>query len=103
MEKTILLCCGAGMSSGLIASKARKAAKKRGLGVNIEARSESDVPSYLSSIDIILLGPHYADALESMTEMAKPHNVPVAVIPKEVYGMMDGEKLLDLALETMAN
>lgn len=101
MEKTILLCCGAGMSSGLIASKARKAAKKRELAINIEARSESDVASYLSSIDIILLGPHYAEALHSMTEMAAPHNVPVVVIPKDVYAMMDGEKLLDLALENM--
>ena len=37
----ILLCCGAGMSSGFLASSARKTAKKKKLNVTIEARSAS--------------------------------------------------------------
>lgn len=100
-EVNILLVCGAGMSSGLLAQKARKAAKKKGVNASIEARSESEAPQYFSSIDILLLGPHYASYKEEMTEMAKPYNVVVEVIPQDIYGMLDGEKLLDLALTTL--
>lgn len=98
---SLLLCCGAGMSSGLLAQKARKAAKKRGLDASIEARSESEAPQYFSSVDILLLGPHYASYREEMAEMAKPFNVPVVVIPQDIYGMLDGDKLLDLALANL--
>ncbi|MBP1042577.1 PTS sugar transporter subunit IIB [Vagococcus sp. BWB3-3] len=97
----MLLCCGAGMSSGLLAQKARKAAKKRGIEASIEARSESEAPQYFSSVDILLLGPHYASYQEEMAEMAKPYNVPVIVIPQDIYGMLDGDKLLDLALANL--
>ena len=55
----IMLCCGAGMSSGFLANQARKAAKKRKLDTTIEARSHTDVSGYLSSISILMLGPHY--------------------------------------------
>ena len=35
----VLLCCGAGMSSGFLASGARKVIKKQKLPMTIEARS----------------------------------------------------------------
>ncbi|KTE98316.1 PTS system, cellobiose-specific IIB component [Lacticaseibacillus paracasei] len=34
----IMLCCGAGMSSGFLAQRARKAAQKKGQAVSIEAK-----------------------------------------------------------------
>lgn len=57
----ILLCCGAGMSSGFLASNARKAAKKNKIAASIEARSFSEANEYMGSIDVLLLGPHYAN------------------------------------------
>lgn len=95
----ILLCCGAGMSSGFLANSARKAAKKKKLDINIEARSQSDISSYMSSIDILLVGPHYAGELDKFKELAAPYNIPAAVIPKDVYTMLNGEALLDFALK----
>lgn len=95
----IMLSCGAGMSSGFLAQKTRKAAKKRGLDAKIDARSESQVSSYFSTIDILLLGPHYANQLGEFQAMGKPYDVPVAVIPQKIYATLDGEKLLDFALE----
>ena len=35
----VLLCCGAGLSSGFLAQGARKVAKKKGLDIKIEAKS----------------------------------------------------------------
>lgn len=97
----ILLCCGAGISSGLIAQKTRKAAKARGLNATVEARSESEVSEYFSYIDILLLGPHYASQKDEFAEQTASYNVPVVVVPSDIYGRMDGEKLLDLVLETL--
>lgn len=95
----ILLCCGAGMSSGFLASNARKAAKKQKLTVSVEARSYSEVAEYLNSIDVLLLGPHYATELDKFQALAKPHGVPVAIIPQDIYATLDGSKLLALAMD----
>ena len=100
-ELNILLCCGAGMSSGLLAQKARKAAKKRKVAIGVEARSESEAAQYFSSIDILLLGPHYESYQEELQAQANPYHVPVRVIPKDIYGMLDGDQLLDFALENI--
>lgn len=100
-QKKILLCCGVGMSSGFLASNARKAAKKKGISVNVEARSHTEVMDYLGSIDVLMIGPHYATELETYTSLAKPFGVPVVLIPKDIYAQLNGEKLLDLAFETM--
>ena len=94
----VLLCCGAGMSSGFLASNARKAAKKQKLAVNVEARGHSEVGEYLSSIDVLLLGPHYATDLDKFQALAKPHGVAVAVIPQDIYARLDGASVLQLAL-----
>lgn len=101
MTKKIMLCCGAGMSSGLLAQKARKAAKKQGVDVTVEARGESEVPQYFDSIDILLLGPHYANLRDEMAKMAAPYHLPVLVIPKEMYGLLDGVGVLALALSEL--
>ena len=55
----VLLCCGAGLSSGFLAQGARKVAKKKGLNVKIEAKSETEAVLYLPKINVLLLAPHY--------------------------------------------
>lgn len=96
----VLLCCGAGMSSGFLASNARKHAKKNKMLVSVEARSHSEVGEYLSSIDILMLGPHYAADLEKYQAQAAPYGVPVIVIPQDIYSQLDGGRLLELAFAT---
>lgn len=95
----ILLCCGAGMSSGFLAQRARQAAKKKKMNVNVEARSHSDIASYMSSIDILMVGPHYGGELPEFEKLAGPHNVPVCVIPQDVYAQLQGDKLIDIAIQ----
>jgi PTS system cellobiose-specific IIB component len=93
-QKRILLVCGMGMSSGFLATSARKAAKKLGQDYKIEARSETEATSFLSSIDGLLIGPHYAQKLPAFREAASKFNVPVDVIPEEIYGTLDGKGLV---------
>jgi PTS system cellobiose-specific IIB component len=99
----ILLCCGAGLSSGFLAQKVRKTAKQRGLNIKVEAKSETEAILHLATIDVLLLGPHYENYKEKFTDLAKPLNVSVAVIPQKIYGTLDGEKLIDFALELYRN
>jgi Phosphotransferase system cellobiose-specific component IIB len=93
-QKRILLVCGMGMSSGFLATSARKAAKKEKLDYKIEARSETEASQFLSSIDGLLIGPHYAQKLNTFREMARPYNIPVDIIPESIYGMIDGKGLV---------
>lgn len=98
----ILLCCGAGMSSGFLASSARKAAKKMGKDVTVEARSHTDVAGYLGKIDVLLLGSHYKTELKSFTDLAANYGTPVALIPADIYATLDGKRLIEFAEKTIA-
>ena len=93
----VLLCCGAGMSSGFLASGARKLIKKRKLPMTIEARSYAEAADFMSSIDVMLLGPHYAKDLEKSQEIGKPYGVRVGVIPEKIYGSLDSNGLIEFA------
>ena len=90
------------MSSGFLASSARKTSKKKKLNVTIEARSASEANELLSTIDVLLIGPHYAKEIDKFQELAKPHGVAVALIPEDIYGSLDGERLIAFA-QTLKN
>ena len=74
----ILLACGIGASTGFMAANMRKAAKAQGLDVSIHAVSKSQVP---------------------YKEMLKDHNVKVTSIDPDDYAALDGEAILESALE----
>jgi cellobiose PTS system EIIB component len=100
-EKTILLVCSGGASSGFMAQNIRKAAKKRNMELNVIARSESEVDEYLNEIHVLLIGPHLKYMEEDLQSKVAPHNIPAAVIPQTIYGLLDGNKGLDLILELL--
>lgn len=95
----ILLCCGAGMSSGFLAQRARKAAERKGTDMNIDAKSQSVVEDVIEDYQLLLLGPHYESHLDEFEEIAEPYDIPVAVIPQKIYGALDGEGLVEFALK----
>ena len=77
----ILLACGIGASTGFMAANMRKAAKAQKLDVSIHAVSKSQVSDY-------------ADR-----EMLKEHNVKVTSIDPDSYGALDGESILQDAID----
>lgn len=99
--KNILLVCGTGASSGFMAKNIRQAAKARGLELGVKARSDSTVEDYIEEIDLLLVGPHLSYMLQDLREIAKPYNVPVEIIPKDAYGTLDGNAVLDYAIEVL--
>lgn len=98
---SILLCCAGGMSSGFLASKMRKAAKKLGVVANVEAVAESNVGQTIQEYNILMVGPHYANQLPAFQKMCDNVGVPAVVIPQDIYGMLDGERAMKLALKSI--
>jgi len=94
----IKLFCAAGMSTSMLVAKMQEAAKKRGLDAEIVAYPESHLGKETDDCDIALLGPQVGYQLGKAKGICEPKNVPVAVIPMQDYGMMNGEKVLDFAL-----
>ncbi len=96
---TIRLFCNAGMSTSLLVSKMRQAAEKRDLDVDIVAYSASEIERMTAGADCALLGPQIAYRLAEAKKICGALGVPVEVIPAMDYGMVNGEKVLDLALK----
>ncbi|MCF0110939.1 MAG: PTS sugar transporter subunit IIB [Erysipelotrichaceae bacterium] len=95
----ILLACGVGMSTGFMAANMRRAAKEKGLEVTVKAVSKSQVMEYADKIDLLLLGPHFKAEVNKYQDMLKDYNVKVTSIDPDYYSALDGESILEDAME----
>ncbi|MBX0301012.1 PTS IIB subunit [Cryobacterium sp. 1639] len=95
----ILIVCGAGASSAFVAHRLRGTGKERGLTVTVVAGSESDLPSSLDGVDVLLVGPHLAPRFDRIKAQAKKAGVGVALLPESVFSARDGAVALDLAVD----
>jgi cellobiose PTS system EIIB component len=96
--KRITLVCVAGMSTSLLVTKMRMVAMKKNEDVKIQAVPESEFDKYADDTDILLLGPQVGYTLKKMKASYEPRGIKVAVIDSMDYGMMNGEKVLHMAL-----
>ena len=95
----IKLFCQAGMSTSLLVHKMNQSAQARGLSCFIKAYSANTLEREVPSADVVLLGPQLIYLMSDAKRFASPHNIPVAVIRMQDYGMVNGEGVLDYALE----
>ena len=96
MTTRVLVVCGGGASSGFLAQSMRKAAKKAGTDLTVEARSETEIPDYVDRIDALLIGPHLAYMEDKIRAQAEPHGIKVALLPHKIYGRLDGAAAVEL-------
>lgn len=97
----VLLACGIGASTGFMAANMRKVAKAQGLDVKISAVSKSEIMDYADKIDVLLLGPHFASEVPAVQEQVAPHGVKVMSIDPDYYAALDGESILEDALDLL--
>ncbi|KOF56837.1 MULTISPECIES: PTS sugar transporter subunit IIB [Clostridium] len=95
----ILLFCNAGMSTSMLVSKMRKAAKEKNIEVEINAFPEAQMESHLEGADAVLLGPQIKYVLPKATALCGKKGIPVEVISSVDYGMLNGAKVLEHALK----
>jgi PTS system cellobiose-specific IIB component len=96
MDKlNVLLVCGSGASTGFMAASIRKAAKKAGVEMQVEARSEAEVDNYADTVNCIMLGPHLEYLLADLQAQFKDKDLKIAVCDKKYYSTLDGEAALN--------
>lgn len=93
MIKTAVFCA-AGMSTSLLVKKIKEAAVKKGIELEIEAYSESEMSKH-TDVDCVLLGPQIQYMIKKAEGIFSEKNIPVSVINTVDYGMMNGESVLN--------
>jgi PTS system cellobiose-specific IIB component len=97
--KKITLICVGGMSTSILVSKMKKAAEVKGVEAEIIAIAEGRFKSeYSDKTDILLLGPQVGFMIDSYKKEYESKGIKVDLIDSIDYGMMNGEKVLDKAL-----
>ena len=99
--KNILLACSAGMSTSLLVSKMEEAAEKKGLEVNIWAVGQDKAKEEMEKADVLLIGPQMRFMKKKFGKVADEVGIPLDVIDPMAYGRVDGEAVLNKALELM--
>lgn len=94
----IMLVCSAGMSTSMLVKKMQDAAVAKNLNVEIFAVGEADAKNH-TDVQAVLLGPQVRFLLGKLKEMMASSGVPVQVIESVHYGMLNGEAVLNQALQ----
>ena len=95
----IKLFCASGMSTSVLVNKMKEAAKAKGIEAEIAAFPEAQMDKHLDSMDVALLGPQVGYTLGKAKKLCEPKGIPVEIIPMVDYGMMNGAKVIELALK----
>ena len=99
--RKIMLVCSAGMSTSMLVKKMQEAAVSKQINVEIFAVAEADARNH-TDVNVILLGPQVRFLLKKIQEMVASQNIPVQVIESVHYGTMNGEAVLNQAMDLMA-
>lgn len=97
--KKIVLVCVAGMSTSLLVSRMREAAKADNYLCEINAYPIADASTVIPEADIVLLGPQ----VKYMTNKLKKEYSEkiIEAIDMRIYGMVDGKGALMQARQLM--
>jgi PTS system cellobiose-specific IIB component len=96
MAVNILVVCTTGISTGMLVKNMRQAAEGKKLDIQINAVPEFQLSENADRADVVLLGPQVRYLREKVKTVME--DKPVQVIDMRDYGMMDGERVLNMAL-----
>lgn len=96
----ILLACAQGMSTSILVKKMQNAAAQQNKNYKIWATSVDGVFDEDEDFDVILVGPQVSKRADELKDEFT--DIPVEVIPKDMYGRVDGESVLAFA-ESLVN
>lgn len=99
----ILLICSAGMSTSILVKKMKEVAELRDIKVEIEAVAIEKFAENIEYYDVFLLGPQIRFKKSEFEKELERFGKPVEVINTMDYGMMKGDKVLDVAIDLFNN
>lgn len=97
----ILLACSSGMSTSLLVSKMEEEAKERGIDAEIWAVAQDKAEENMKKADVLLIGPQMRFMKKKLGEIGEGLGIPVDSIDPVAYGRVDGDAVLDMALELL--
>ncbi|MGH2331457.1 PTS sugar transporter subunit IIB [Thermoanaerobacter mathranii] len=95
----ILVVCNAGMSTSLLVEKMKKAVKPEHGEVIIKAVAVDQFEESVKDYDVVLLGPQIRYKKRDFERITNELGIPMEVINPVDYGMIKGDRVLDLALK----
>src|SRR5699024_2489894 len=95
----ISLACSAGMSTSLLVSKMEEAAKEKGMEVSTCAVSQHKAQTEKEKADVLLTGTQMQFMKKKFAKVGEEVGIPLDVIDPRAYGRVDGEAVLNKALE----
>ncbi|OYD09033.1 PTS sugar transporter subunit IIB [Paludifilum halophilum] len=99
--KKILLACSSGMSTSLLVTKMSEHAKSIGDEAEIWAVGQDRAKKEMENADVVLIGPQMSFLKKELQGEGEKYGVPVDVIDTVAYGMADGKKAYEQALNLM--
>lgn len=101
--KKILLSCAGGFSTSLLVNKMKAVARQEGKDYKIKAIAADLIQEEVKKgrTDCILLGPQIGYMVNSLKSFTYENKIPIAVIPMQDYGMMNGSAVLKQAESLM--
>lgn len=99
--KKVYLFCSQGMSTSMLASKMQEVANSHNLPIEVLAFPYNKLREIVDERhpDCILLGPQVKYMYEETVEKFGSLGIPISVINSDDYGMMNGEKVLKIAIK----
>ena len=99
----IRLFCAGGMSTSLLVRKMEEAAAAAGVEVDIRAHGVGSIERRLDeTVDVVLIGPQVGYQKAQVKAVTDKLGIPMAVIPMQVYGMVNGKAAFELAQKLAA-
>lgn len=99
IELKVLLVCNLGMSTSLLVEKMKKAVKPEHGEVVINAVPVDQFEDVVRDYDVVLLGPQIRYKLPEFQKITDQLGIPLEVINIADYGMVRGDKVLELAIK----
>jgi len=100
----VLMVCAMGMSSSLLENKTKEAAAKAGIPFELKAVAVNEIVRWdptLTWYDLVLVAPQVFYKRKAIQQTAAPHGILVEAISPAVFGMVDGEALLEQILSAI--
>lgn len=96
--KRIMLACSSGMSTSLLVTKMIDHSKSIGEEAKIWAVGQDQAKKEMGEADVVLIGPQMSFLKGELQKEADKHGIPVDVIDMMAYGMADGKKAYEQAV-----
>src|SRR5699024_8848819 len=94
----IILVCSAGMSTSMLVNKMKESATERDISVEIDALAESQLKSHLDHWGVVCIRLQIRFLEKKVRTSLERKGIKGDVIDQMAYGLMQGDKVLDQAI-----